>query len=359
MMNFNMADKWRVQVLRSWDEVDDPSFLEQWADWMRRSDDSHVFNHPLLVKTWTDTYRGIWNISPLYVLAEKNDVFVLFPLVLWRMNWKNAFIKKIIPAGYSDYDYHDPLVVGEVVDGELCSFWEAFCRVFLEEWKGVYDVFDLIGIVRPCKNMPWKEEEACPYIDMSRYENYEDYLTKSSKSLRGDIRRKTRMLEKYGTMSFNIYGQDSLDKALETLGIFLNVHRAKWPNAYKAPGFHENLLINTLPANLLHFSEVCINDVPVSWELNFIYKNILYYYMPVFSEEYAKCSPGRVHLSFLVEESFRNGVRVFDFMRGSEEYKRKWANAEAEVYRYGFNRNAFPSRAKFLLRNVMMYAKSG
>ena len=79
-----MSDTWNLQVLLTWDEVDDPSFLKNWWKWIDRAPEQHVFFHPDLATTWTRVYRSLHDITPLYVLAELDETKVFLPLVVWK-----------------------------------------------------------------------------------------------------------------------------------------------------------------------------------------------------------------------------------------------------------------------------------
>ena len=352
-----MSYSWKFKVLKCWDEIDDADFIKQWERWTHQAPDAHVFNHPALIKTWTDIYRSLEKISPLYIVAEAEDVLVFLPLVLWQRNWKNAFMKTIIPAGYSDYDYHDPLVVGYPAKKLTQAFWKLLIKEVLKESRLQYDLVDLTGMRTPGVYFKWLKEETCPYVDLSLYQNYDHYFSMLGKSLRKDIRKRIRMLEEFGKLSFHVYGQSDLIAVLDSLPEFLKVHATRWPNAYIPPGFHEALLRNTIPLGLSHFSEIRIDDLPISWELGFRYRKCAYSYMPAYVKKYAKCSPGKVHLSFLLEESFEKGIREFDFMRGSEEYKGKWTDDNRSLYCHKHFDTKLQSRLKLKTREILRSMK--
>ena len=62
-------------------------------------------------------------------------------------------------------------------------------------------------------------------------------------------------------------------------------------------------------------------------------KRVFYAYINAFNAEYAKKSPGSVILGYGIRYAIENGFKVFDFMRGSEEYKFSFGARER------FNRN--------------------
>jgi len=114
--------------------------------------------------------------------------------------------------------------------------------------------------------------------------------------------------------------------------LFPETHSRQWPKAFRAPGLHDALLSKGLLEGVVHFSEIRIDGVPVSWELGFRDRHRAYSYMPAYLDDYAGLSPGKVHLSFLIEECFHRGLRIFDFMLGSQEYKDSWTDSSAYVH---------------------------
>jgi len=341
-----MPNSWKINIYRTWDEVDDARFIERWRMWFDAAPDAHVFMHPILVKTWTDVYRSLQEISPLYCVAESGGVTIFMPLVVWRRNWKNAGIRCIVPAGYSDYDYHDPIVVGQADSQVMHSFWQSLMDRLRSGGLGAFDYADFTGIRSPGNQQGWYRTEICPFTDLGRFPDYATAFASLSKSLRKDVNKRRRQLEELGTLTFKVYGRDETAAALEDLPTFLEEHRQKWPNAYKAPGFHEALIRNALPAGLVHYSQLRLDGRPFSWELGLRSRTTAYSYMPVYLKSYSGFSPGKVHLVSLFEDCYQNGITVFDFMRGAEGYKAEWTHSEAGLYRYEAEGHSLQSRLR-------------
>lgn len=353
-----MNYSWKLKIYTAWDEVDDPAFLAQWQKWFNADQSANVFSHPVIIKTWTDCYRRFQDITPLYCVAESGNTVIFLPLVLWHRNWKNAKLWLIVPAGYSDYDYHDPVVAGISTTSLMDSFWDLIFNNVLGHEQYPADKIDITGIHFLGTQKSWIKEEACSFIDLKAFNNFEEYFTRLGKNLRKDIRRRTRMLEERGSLSIHVYNRNELEDALKVLGVFLEVHARKWPNAFKVPDFHKTLLLNGISAGFVHFSEMRLDDVPISWELGFRCRSNAYSYMPAYKEEYAKYSPGKVHLSSLIEDSFESGLQVFDFMRGSEEYKGEWADSKAFLYRYQHAKEGVQTRMKLFITNTIKEIKN-
>jgi CelD/BcsL family acetyltransferase involved in cellulose biosynthesis len=348
-----MKSEWEINTYQTWDEVDDPDFIAQWEIMMEESSLSHVFVHPCMIKSWTDTYRGLWNINPLYIVAKKQDVTAFLPLLVWKRNWNSAALKVIIPAGYRDYDYHDPVVKGPLTESLISSFWEVLNEKVLNRSVIDFDEIDMFGVRNPGNNSFWEVEEDCPFIDLTEFEDYEFYLGKLGKNLRKDIRRRIRMLQESGIFDFHIYCDDELEEALKILPLFLETHDKKWSNNTKESNLYKSILKNCLSAGLVHFSEIRIDGKPISWELGFRYKQRAYSYMPAYMSEYARYSPGKVHLSCLIEDGFKNGIEIFDFMRGAEEYKGDWTQYQQQVYQYNRKEKGIKSSAKLRAYDII------
>lgn len=290
----------------------------------------HVFFHPALIEAWMKTYVPLRKLTPIYIKATYEGSEVYLPLVIWTKNWKNAFVRSLVAIGYSDFDYHDPIIMGEIPDKvAISAFWREIV-VFLKS-KYIFDSFTFEGITDPMAlGDGWKQGEICPRLDLKDI-NDEDALMKFFKtSLRGDLRRQMRRLEEIGSLQFKEYNSWE-EISAETFENFMYQHSLRWPNAYKAPHFHENLLREGLKAGVVHFSILSVGDKEIAWHLGFTYHGRYYYYMPAGNQEYFKYSPTKVHLFYLMRRAVEQHYDVFDHLRGEENYKSGWSNGHIYV----------------------------
>lgn len=321
--------KWSFELIDNWDDSFSDANLNKWQISMDNAESKHVFFHPVLVKSLIDTYRPIRNLKPIFLWGKSEEGNQMFmPLVLWKRNWKNAYIKSIVPAGYSDFDYHDPIFLHSLSDQELDGFWNELLE-FLKTFKADEILID--GVCRKGDNdVIWRQGDMCPSLSLLSLNNDDDLFKFLKTSLRGDVRRQTRRLQEKGELAFKRY--TSWEDASETFDKFMTEHRNKWPNAYKAPHFHENLLKNGLKSGIVDFTAMTVDNVPIAWHLGFHYDGRYYYYMPCGDREYAKMSPVKVHLFNLISLSIQNGDTVFDHLKGDENYKDGWSDSFQYVY---------------------------
>ena len=343
----------KFEWITEWETIWSEPFQTQWLEWMEHSENAHIFFHPAMAKAWVDTYMPLRDIRPLFCIATQGENSIFLPLVLWKKNWKNAFEKAIVPIGYSDFDYHDPIVVGKDPHD-----WEEFWKTFFEElesrWHNSFDTITIDGIRKEAISLPqqFEEIEVCPYIDLSTFSDSDAFLQSLKKNLRQDTKRRVRRLEENDDVTFQVFKENELTQALQTLPDLLDHHIKRWPNAYKAPHFHENLIKALLPKGLLHFSRICIGTKTISWRIGFIYKSRYYSYMPAFDIEYNQYSPGKVHLFYCIDDAIKRGLKTYDQLRGAELYKNEWTNTVDSVWTYHKSSDGFSTTLKTKLNEL-------
>jgi CelD/BcsL family acetyltransferase involved in cellulose biosynthesis len=340
---------WQFDWITSWDEIWSGPFVARWHEWMKSSPTAHVFFHPALVRAWVDSYMPLRRIEPRFLVATQEGCTIFLPMVLWRRNWKNAFRRLLVPVGNSDYDYHDPIIVGEAD----CHSWQRFWDAFLQEvhqWQDEYDTVELTGIHQPvaCMETFVQEGDICPWCDLSEVADAEAFLASLNKSLRGDLRRQERRLSEIGEIGYHVFRADEISAANEALNHLLSAHRRRWPQAYKAPGFHANLVRQGLSEGIVHFSLLKVGGEDIAWHLGFVYASRFYYYMPAHHDRYARLSPGKILLYYCVKDAIASGLKVFDHLRGPEDYKAGWTNQADRLYMLCVARTSLLSK----LRNV-------
>ncbi len=339
-----MTFKW----ITDWDEIWSEVFVSQWNEWMKKSDNAHVFFHPVMVKAWVDTYLPIRDFKPIFCIALYEDTIIFLPLLIWKKNWKNAFINSIIPVGYSDFDYHTPIITGNLDDFDLSLFWASLDQEIAKQWNGFYDQVELTGIQDAYidNSHDWMHVDVSPLIELSKLASYEELLGTLKSKVRGDINRQIRRLKELGHFEYRVFKLNEVDEALDVLPEMLHYHSLKWPNAYKAPNYHANLIKEVLPAGLLHFSQISLDGIPICWNLSFMYKGTYYFYMPTHVGEYRKYSPGKVNMFLSMEHMFEIGYEKFDLLRGAEEYKSKLPTVTTNIYNLNIDNKSLISKLK-------------
>lgn len=316
----------------------------------------HVFFHPELIKVWMETYRPLRRMTPINVKAICGHQILYMPLVLWQRNWKNAFENVVVPVGYSDYDYHDPIVTLIGVDVDYSNYWIELTQFLMNEVK--CDALIIDGITdKVVSEEFFARGEICPRLSLNGIKNEDDLMSFFKTSLRGDLRRQMRRLSEIGELRYREYNSWNEIPA-STFEEFMCQHANRWPHAYKAPGFHENLLKYGLDSGVVHFSTLKIGDKEIAWHLGFKYQGRYYYYMPAGNQEYFKYSPTKVHLFYLVRNALVQGFDIYDHLRGEENYKSGWSNHHEYVNTISIRNSAISSKMKEKLLSVKRLVSS-
>ena len=335
---------WNFEVIKSCDSLWSVSNMEKWKELLEISPESHVFYHPSLVKAWLETYIPIRDLSLIVIWAKSENNEAFLPLVLWKRNWKNGFIRSIVPIGFSDFDYHDPIFKNSPTDDEIQDFWTSVFDMLSKQYS--YDEIILDGLHKRFlpKGYEPSDETMCPYLSLDNLNNNDDLMKFFSTSMRGDIRRQLRRMGEKGQVEFKEY--NTPEEVSATFPAFMEAHKERWPNAYKAPFFHENLVKEGLASKVLHFSSLNIDGRPIAWHLGYSFKGVYYYYMPAGDKEFFKLSPVKIHLYFLLDRAISNGYVKYDHLKGDENYKSGWANGQEFVYTISLQSNSLSAKAK-------------
>jgi CelD/BcsL family acetyltransferase involved in cellulose biosynthesis len=210
-----------------------------------------------------------------------------------------------------------------------------------------YDRIDLDGITDEMLSptMDWHQDDICPMLNLRHIQNDEDLMKFFKTSLRGDIRRQIRRLEEVGKLSYREF-KSWEEVPQKTFAALMWQHALRWPKAYKAPRFHENLLRTGLRTGLVHFSTLSVGETEIAWHLGFSFRGRYYYYMPAGNQDYLKFSPTKVHLYFLVRSAVEQGYQVYDHLRGEENYKAGWSNEFQHVHSLHIKHSGVASRVK-------------
>ncbi len=318
----------KMTWITGWDEIYSAEVQQIWLNHFTLDATATVFQHPQMGMTWLDAYRHNRDLKPLFCLMQNRFQSILYPLVMWCRNGRNAHQRLVIPVGFSDFDYLNPLVISSENTAFPADYYAIITHELTHKFRA--DAVQLTGISRSVKDMHYAEmftRQICPLLHLNRFDGFDGFVANLKASLRGDINRQCRNLARMGGVSLHLYRAHETDEMCLSLSELL-AHRAlRWPHAYSVEGFYPRLVHNMATGGLLHFSELRVNNEVLSRHLGFVFRNRFYYYLPASSPLYSHFSPGKIHLFYLHKWAFDNGIAIFDHLRGDETYKRQWADS--------------------------------
>ncbi len=355
MLN-NQSD-WRLQLLVTWEEIENPIFQKSWTSIVEKAVNTNIFFHPILINIWLKTYRQVRKLQPLFVYAKCEEQEVIFPLVLWFQDWKNGFLKVIIPAGYSDFDYHDPLFLKNTSKNEIEAFYTAL-HIALNQ-KVLFDRFLIDGLHEPYIPQFSKviHSEVCLSWSLKEILPVDGLILPAKKRLAQDICRRYKRLQELGSIRFRKFNSHTSIKETNAILTIIKMHSKRWPNAYKAPDFHRTLLEEGLRAGLVDVVEMSLNGQPIAWQVSFSFKGRYGLYMPTIGDKHQQYGPGHLSLGFALAEAQKSGTIIVDHLRGSENYKKSWGSTETQIFDVMMDRKVLMSRVRIWINKLMSIIK--
>lgn len=339
---------WQFNWYTAWEEIWSAEFQAYWENLLASSPTAHVFFAPSLVRAWVTAYSTRQTVLPRFLvarLADGSEVFL--PLVELRGTWQDAWRRLLVPVGHLEFDYHDPIPNRQLPGTAWKAFWDEL-RCEARRFGGIGRASLSVNGVRAHSLGTGQARipvHLAPFVDLSAMDCHSELLPTLPARLRGDIRRQWRRLEKQGDVTFRLFSGDETAAALQALPGLLEAHRRRWPLAYRAPGFHEQLVQQALPSGQLHLSLLTLDDTPLSWHLGFSDASRYYWYMPAYDPAYAAYSPGKLHLFCCMQDALARGLAVFDMLKGNEPYKHAWTRQADILYGLDWNPRAAVSHA--------------
>jgi CelD/BcsL family acetyltransferase involved in cellulose biosynthesis len=156
-------------------------------------------------------------------------------------------------------------------------------------------------------------------------ESWDGYLKMLSGKQRHELRRKFRRVEQAGSLGLRTVSEKA--QAAEAMEVFFRLFRSNRPD--KADFMQEPMMtyFRTLAQSLSEEDRLRIfflefQGIPAAAVMCFHHRGTMYLYNSAYDAHYQSWSLGILCKALSIRESIRSGMRVYDFLRGAETYKR-------------------------------------
>jgi len=340
-------------------EAIEPQWWELWQN------DPHAtpFQSPAwLIPWWRHIGQGellTIAVRTAEVIAGRNQLVGLFPLYVYTQPESGS--RDLFPIGVATTDYLDPI---------LAQGWEQAASRAAFEWIATQtDRWDLLDFRQlrsssTCLATPVPEalveerdtDETCVALTLPR--TLAEFQAAAPSHVLHNLEYYRRRARKAGHLNIEPVSQATLDAAFDAL---VQLHSARW--AARGEGgcladptvqmqlrssMPELLWRQMLRSYVLRLDDRIIgvlyglSDAPGRAARRF------YYYLGGFDPEFERLSPGTLLIGHAIEESIRDGISSFDFLRGQEPYKYLWGARDERTYRRKLrpvpSRNPLPAR---------------
>jgi CelD/BcsL family acetyltransferase involved in cellulose biosynthesis len=239
------------------------------------------------------------------------------------------YLDVMVAKGHVDHVY---TALIETLTGTDFPHWDAvnFCN--LPEASPMNDQFRTMaeahGLIAD-----HRVQTVSPFIALPA--TWDEYLATLDKKQRHEVRRKLRRVEEVPTRWYIIERAEEIDEAVKD---FVALHRKSSADkgafmTSEMEGFFLEICRRLLPAGWLQLQFLEVEGVRAAAMLNFVYQNnVLVYNSGYDPEKYGQFSPGIILNAHSIQDAISSKRRVFDFLRGDEEYKYRFGAQNTNVY---------------------------
>jgi len=176
-------------------------------------------------------------------------------------------------------------------------------------------------------------EEPCPAIEFDADGSVaRDLLKKES------LRRHEKKVAKLGPI--RLHKAATQGEAASLLPLLFDQHISRWkttgtPSLFENPEhrlFYERLITNDDLWPMIDFRIVHAGERAVATHFGFFHDRRFVWYKPSFDAELSSMGPGEVLLKHLIAAAVAEGAHEFDFTRGGEGFKQRFATVTKNNY---------------------------
>ena len=166
---------------------------------------------------------------------------------------------------------------------------------------------------------------------------WEAYLALLSGKQRHEVRRKLRRLENAGQVHYRVVtAPEQLEPALAIFfGLFTASRQDKAAFMDTAmSAFFRTLAFAMARSGRLHLAFLELDRRPIASVLCFKDSHTLYLYNSGYDPDFRELSAGLLCKVFSLRHAITNGCRRYDFLKGTEDYKRRLGGMAVPLYTY-------------------------
>jgi len=168
-------------------------------------------------------------------------------------------------------------------------------------------------------------------LELDLLPTWEEYLGILNSKQRHEVRRKLRRLWETGEVNYRVI-EDS-EAVTDAIDLFLKFFQESRQDkkifmTTKKESFFRSLAKAMAQAGLLRIGILELNAQPVAAVMIFDYNDTVYLYNSGYNPHYRSLSIGMISKILCIKDSIERGRRIFDFLKGAEEYKYRLGGKE-------------------------------
>jgi len=318
-------------VLTRLSEVE--AIAAEWEVLLERSPCNRSFSSP---EWYIAACRSDPEISPYVVVARRGaSLFGILPLAKTRAGATLTFATTLA-------DYNDIVAAAEdlaVTAGLLnhaLAHTRGYDKLVLTDIRQDSNCARALPLIKPGNNTDQilQVYATCPVVHFPS--SYDEYLQSRSKAFQKELRHVQRKAVRNNLMVKQL--EPMTLPASQLPGVFLSLHldRQRTGSCFEretAQSFIKEALPPLFAKRKLRVFALFEEERMVAINLCMLGVDSLCYWNGGFLAEAGCWSPGKLLIETGIKQSYDMGLKEYDFLRGSEDYKLDWANDARRIYR--------------------------
>ncbi len=349
------------QVLTDLDEWD--RLAPEWEALFSQADAPSMCLHWHWLRTWWEVYGSTYaaGASALRIISIRRDARLIgvVPLYLRARTWSTLGTRRLmfISTGEAEFeetcpDYLDLLhAPGDDVHC-LPAIRQAMTAVgsrHVVEMQSVPAASSLRYLCADTSGTTMLQPGTCPIADLS--DGFDSYVSRLAPRMRTTMRRLIRLAGDQG-LTLTIAATPGQGEAF--LDDLIALHQARWqrvgqPGCFAAArftAFHRALVRLWAPQGRAILARVGNADSPLTVLYGFLNGRTFHFYQSgTAAASQSVPSPGITAHAMLMSALAARGVKTYDFLRGTAEYKLRLATGARPVVDFTLVRRGMPTLA--------------
>jgi len=179
-------------------------------------------------------------------------------------------------------------------------------------------------------------EPAATSYELELPDTWNAYLDSLNGKERHEIRRKLRRLKKAGRVNYRLVDDQIL--VAKEMEVFLRLFKLNRPDkaafmSDRMGAFFRDLAMQLAAHGFLKLYFLELDEKPIAAVMCFDYLSTRYLYNNGYDSHYSALSAGLLSKVLSIKESFKTGIKTYDFLKGPEAYKRHLGGQPVALYR--------------------------
>ncbi|MFA5097264.1 MAG: GNAT family N-acetyltransferase [Candidatus Margulisiibacteriota bacterium] len=332
-----------IKVIKSFDEFE--ALKDKWNLALKKSSSNLFFlRHEWLLNWWKHYGRG-HDLFVILVIHDGEIAAAAPMMILNKKLFRIIKVRKLQFIAHDVSDYMDFMIVSDHAANfnrlmaqikSSSSLWDWAEFIYLKNDSSNLKYWRNIGA--DVNDMVFDKKDVSVIVNIGAHDSYDKYLRSLNKKVRHDVTRQMNNIEKTAKIKFDVYKNSN--EILSLLPNFFSLHKKKWKDQKMASQFYDRALTERYTSlakdlddtGLLELSVLRLDNNIVAMHYGFTYEDRYYWYTPTYNPEYAKYSPGKLLLAKLIENAISRRFKIFDLLRGNEQYKYFWTKDQQDLY---------------------------